>query len=300
MKAHNLTSHLAALAAYSIFGFNIIVCKDLTASGIFSPILLFFFRSLGAGFLFWFLSAFVKEEKKVAKRDYPKIFLAALFGYFLTQITFLVAIPDVTPMTCSILSALSPVFTMLIAAVVIHEPISAKKAGGVVLSFVGIVFLILNSSQKSGAAENTPLGIIMMLLNPFCFAVYLGAFKPLIQKYPVVTFMKWIFLFSFLMSAPLALKDLISTDYASVPVKMWLDLAYLIVFSTFIAYFLIPYAQKTLRPTLVSMYSYIQPIIATSIGIILGMDSISLNKILALAAIFTGVLLVSFSRSKHS
>ena len=37
-------------------------------------------------------------------------------------------------------------------------------------------------------------------------------------------------------------------------------------------YFLIPYGQKRIRPTLVSMYSYIQPIIATVISIILAMN----------------------------
>lgn len=80
---------------------------------------------------------------------------------------------------------------------------------------------------------------------------------------------------------------------------MW-ELGYLIVFATFISYFLIPLGQKTIRPTLVSMYSYIQPIIATVISIIIGMDILTWQKILAATMVFAGVFIVSRSRSKAS
>lgn len=80
---------------------------------------------------------------------------------------------------------------------------------------------------------------------------------------------------------------------------MW-ELGFLIVFATFISYFLIPIGQKIIRPTLVSMYSYIQPIIATIISIIIGMDILTWQKILAAAMVFAGVFIVSRSRTKAS
>ena len=75
------------------------------------------------------------------------------------------------------------------------------------------------------------------------------------------------------------------------------ELAFLIVCSTFITYFLIPLGQKRIRPTLVSMYSYIQPIIAILISIYVGMDSLSWQKVLAATMVFGGVVLVNYSRS---
>ena len=294
----NISGHIACFTAYAIFGVNIIVCKDLTSGHLISPIGIFTLRSLGAGLMFWILSLFLPAEK-VEKKDYLKILAAAFLGYFVTQLTFLVAIPDVTPMHCSIISSMSPIYTMFIAAVVLKEPLSWKKAGGVVLSLCGILFLIFNNaSGTSGVSESKLSGIFLMFLNSLSFSLYLGIFKPVIAKYSVVTFMKWIFLFSALMSLPLSLREVVSLEWTKIPsVQMW-ELGFLIVFATFVSYFLIPFGQKRIRPTLVSMYSYIQPIIATIISIILCMDILTWQKLMAALMVFAGVFIVSRSRAK--
>ncbi len=294
-----LTGHLACFTAYAIFGINIIVCKDLTGGHLISPIALFTLRSLGAGLLFWILSLFMPAEK-VEPRDFLKIFAAAFLGYFVTQLTFLVAIPDVTPMHCSIMSAMSPIYTMFIAAIVLKEPLSWTKAGGVLVSLAGILFLIFNNSVSGAASESTLTGLFLMFLNSFSFSLYLGIFKPVIGKYSVVTFMKWIFLFSFLMALPFSFCELGAIQWAAIPsVQLW-ELAFLVVMATFVSYFLIPLGQKRIRPTLVSMYSYSQPIIATVISIIIGMDILTWQKVLAALLVFSGVIIVSRSRSKAS
>ena len=291
------TGHLACFIAYAIFGINIIVCKDLTSSRLISPIALFCIRSLGAGALFWIISSFLPKEK-VEKKDYAKIMAASLLGFFLTQMTFLIAIPDITPMDCSIVSSLSPIYTMFIAAYALKEPITLRKAGGVTISFLGIIYLIMNSvTSTSGTVETSLTGILLMIANSLCFSLYLGLFKPVISKYSVITFMKWIFLFAAAFSLPLAGRELVTFDYSQLSCLYLWELAFLIVCSTFITYFLIPLGQKRIRPTLVSMYSYIQPIIAILISIYVGMDSLSWQKVLAATMVFGGVVLVNYSRS---
>jgi drug/metabolite transporter (DMT)-like permease len=288
--------HLACFAAYAIFGINIIVCKDLTGGHLISPIAIFTIRSLGAGLLFWIISLFQPREK-VERKDFIKIFVAAFLGYFMTQLTFLMAIPDVTPMHCSIISSMSPIYTMFIAAIVLKEPLTWQKAGGVAISLFGIIYLILNNAgSDSGVAESSISGLLLMFLNSLSFSLYLGIFKPVIAKYSVVTFMKWIFLFSALMSLPMSFREVFSFEWTRIPAAQMWELGYLIVFATFMAYFLIPFGQKRIRPTLVSMYSYIQPIIATVISIIIGMDILTWQKLFASAMVFIGVFIVSRSR----
>lgn len=297
-KDNRLAGHIACFAAYAIFGVNIIVCKDLTGGHLISPMALFTIRALGAGALFWLISLFGPREK-VEPRDFIKIFGAAFLGYFATQLTFLVAIPDVTPMHCSIMSAMSPIYTMFIAAIVLKEPLSWQKAGGVALSLAGILFLIFNNAgAQGGVSESSLSGLFLMFLNSLSFSLYLGIFKPVIQKYSVVTFMKWIFLFSVMMGLPFSFREVLSFGWTQIPsIQLW-ELGYLVVCATFISYFLIPIGQKLIRPTLVSMYSYIQPIIATVLGIILGMDVLTWQKVLAAAMVFGGVVVVSRSRRK--
>ena len=289
--------HLACFIAYAIFGINIIVCKDLTSSRLISPIALFGLRSLGAGLLFWLIAYFLPKEK-VDKKDFGKILMASLLGFFLTQVTFLMAIPDITPMDCSIVSSLSPIYTMFIAAYVLKEPITLRKAGGVAISFFGIIYLIMNSvTGAGGTIETSWVGILLMIANSLSFSLYLGLFKPVITKYSVITFMKWIFLFATLFSFPWTVSELRTFDYSLLTSTYLSELAFLIVCSTFITYFLIPLGQKRIRPTLVSMYSYVQPIIAIVISIWVGMDTLSWQKLLAAAMVFGGVVLVNYSRS---
>ncbi len=292
---NRLIGHLACFVAYAIFGINIIVCKDLTSSHLISPIALFTLRSIGAGTLFGIVSLFMPNEK-VALRDHIGILAASILGFFLTQITFLAAIPNITPMDCSIVTSMSPIYTMIIAAIVLREPITLQKTGGVILSLAGILLLIFNSTGNSSVTETSTAGLLLMVLNSLCFSLYLGIFKPLISKYSVVTFMKWIFLYSTILALPLSLREIVNIDYTALPQNIISELAFLIICSTFITYFLIPVGQKRIRPTLVSMYTYVQPIIATAISIVMGLDTLNWQKIVAAVTVFSGVILVSYSR----
>lgn len=147
-----LAGHAACFVAYAIFGFNIIVCKDLTEGQLISPIAIFTLRALGAGLLFWIISLFSPREK-VDTKDFVKIFAAAFLGYFVTQLTFLVAIPNVTPMHCSIISAMSPIYTMFIAAIVLKEPLSWQKVLAALMVFTG-VFIVSRSRAAGNSAPH--------------------------------------------------------------------------------------------------------------------------------------------------
>ena len=297
-ERYSILGHLACFTAYLIFGLNIVVCKELTTSGVISPLALFTLRSMGAGSLFWLISLF-RPKERVDRRDFPMIFCASVLGFFLAQISFLFAISRITPMDCSIVASLAPFYTMFIAAYTLKEPLSAQKIGGVVLSLCGVIYLILNGvTASTGVVETTPLGVLLMVVNSLCFALYLGIFKPLISKYSVITFMRWIFLFSTLMTLPFSASELLEVEYSTLPTSYIAELAFLIVCATFVTYFLIPVGQKLLRPTLVGMYTYVQPIVATVVSIYVGLDELTISKVIAAITVFAGVVIVSRSRQK--
>ena len=242
MNRDKLTGHLSIAGTYTIFGLNLIFCKDIANAQLIPPIVLFTMRAMGASILFWLLSAFLPKEK-VAREDYGKIFLASMAGLFIPQLTFLSAITMATPLDTGILGTLGPIFTMFFAFLFLGEPITLKKAGGVALSFAGVLFLVYNSVHTGGAASTKPLGVVLLLVNSISFSLYLGAFRPLISRYGVVTFMKWMFLFSLIVSIPFSASGLVHTDFAAIPSGILWEVGYLVFFATFIAYFLIPYGR---------------------------------------------------------
>lgn len=294
-----LIGHLSVLGAYVIFGFNIIICKELTNAHLVSSLGLFCFRSVGACLLFWLISLFMPNEK-VPFKDLCSIFAASMLGFFLTQLSYLESSKYTTPLDTSIICSTTPIFTMFFAAIALKEPITLKKAGGVAISFFGVIMLVLNtiSANGNGITQSMPIGILLMIGNCLFFASYLGIFRPLIQRYHVVTFMKWIFLFSTLVAVPLNIKELTHLPLAEMNTSYWLQLGYIIVFATFIAYFLLPIGQKQLRPTVVSLYTYVQPLIGMVSAIILGMDRLTWQKVVAAVLVFTGVILVNKSKAR--
>lgn len=294
-----LIGHLACFGAYAIFGLNIIFCKDITNQSVLSPSLLFTFRAVCAAALFWLLSLFTPKHK-VPKRDLLAMFGAGFLGLVMPQMTFLYAVGMTTPIDLSVVNSITPIMTMFVAAIFLKEPITFKKATGVALSFGGVIWLILQSTHTGGIEHSSPLGIGLTILNALCFALYLGICRPIIQRYDVVTLMKWMFLFALIIIIPFSARDLVSTQYALVSAQVWWEVAYLIFFATFVAYFLIPIGQQRIRPTLVSMYNYLQPIIASIIGVWLGMDQLTLTKVLAAILIFAGVAIVNRSRARAS
>ena len=291
--------NLACFAAYAIMGFNIICCKNISIDGNTTPMALFCLRSFGATILFWLWSLFSGPHEHLDKKDIWKVVIASFLGLFMTQLSFLFAITKTTAIDASIMSTLSPIMTLVISAIVINERITWSGVTGIALSLIGVLILIYNCvSIRSGADSTSIWGILGMITNTLCFASYVGIFKPLIQKYSVVTFMKWMFLFSSVMALPFSFHAFGSSNLAAVPMNVMWQIIYVVVVSTFIAYFLIPIGQKRLRPVIVCMYTYVQPVIAMVIALALGLDNLSFLKVVATILVFIGVGLVNFVPKK--
>lgn len=289
-----LIGNLACFVAYIIFGFNIVSCKAIANNGLVSPLTMFLYRSGGAMVLFWIFSLFSGKAEKVSGRDMLQIALASFIGLFLTQLSFLEAMPRATAVDASIIGALSPVATMLVAAVAVKDRITVPGIIGLLISIGGVLLLIFNSSSSGGAEHTSLAGFLLMMVNMVSFACYLGAFRPLIRRYKVVTFMKWMFLFSTLYALPFCLKGAINTDYASFDGKLIGNILYVVVMATFVSYFLIPIGQKRIKPVMVGIYSYLQPVVAMAVSVAIGMDSMSLLKGFAALMVFAGVGIVNF------
>ncbi|MBR1850547.1 MAG: DMT family transporter [Bacteroidales bacterium] len=297
MKRNLAIGHLAAFGAYFIFGLNVVLCKDMANNGDLSPSLLFGMRALIAGALFWAASAFAPREH-LGWRDLLAVAGAAVLGLIIPQLTFLYAIKVTAPVTLSVINSVTPIMTMFIAAIFLREPITWKKALGVAVSFAGVVWFI--TQRNSGGGQSAPLGIVLCLVNSLSFASYLGICRPVIARYSTVNLMKWMFSIAFVLTLPLSLHGLGQSNLGAVPATVWWEVAFLIFFATFVAYYLIPIAQRNIRPTLVSMYGYMQPIIASVLGVWMGMDTLNATKIAAAILVFAGVAIVNRSRAASS
>ncbi|MDR1182044.1 MAG: DMT family transporter [Bacteroidales bacterium] len=295
MKQKNLIGHSAILVANIIFGLNTPISRSLIP-GTLSPYTLTFLRMAGAVALFWTLSLFIKRER-VPYKDIFLLLLASFFGIVLNQIPFIVGLSMTSPIDASIVITLLPILSMFLAAMIIKEPITVKKALGVLIGASGALLLIFSHENVEIGSGNT-IGNLVILLGVFSYSLYLSLFKRLISSYSPITTMKWMFLFATIMSFPICYKDVALTDFSALLLNDYLRIGYVVIFATFIAYILIPVGQKVMRPTTISMYNYLQPIIASFVTIMLGMDIFRIEQLLSGVLVFVGVYFVTRSKSR--
>ncbi len=292
----NLKGHLSMLGANVCWGLMSPVAKLVFASGVIAPIIMVDFRIAGAALLFWITSLFTPREH-VPPMDKLRLFGAGMIGILLNQGCFIIGVSYTSPGEASLVTTTMPMWVMLLAWLFLKEPITLKKAGGIALGAAGALILVLGGKGSIAGGENPALGDFIVLMAQLSYALYLTLYRNFIKKYSLVTLMKWMFLSATIVGLPATIGYLKSTDWGAISITEWVGVGYVVVFATYIAYICIMIGQKNLRPTIVGMYNYVQPIVATIVGIILGMDHFSVPKGFAVVLIFTGVYLVTMSKA---
>lgn len=295
MTKEELHGHGAMLVAEIMWGLMAPVAKVVLAGAV-TPLLLTDCRLFGAALLFWFTSLFTRREP-VHHKDMLRLFFAALLGVVFNQGMFLFGLGLTSPINASIITTSLPILTMIIAALYLREPVTGCKLQGVFLGAVGALLLIL-SGRQGGLQGGSIWGDLLCLLAQLSFSCYLVFFKGLTGRYSPVTLMKWIFTYASVCVIPFSYNEIASLDWSRLDAGSIAGAATVVFCGTYISYLLVPIGQRTLRPTVTSMYNYVQPIVASGVAVWWGLDSFDLLKGIAVVLVFTGVFLVTKSRSR--
>ena len=282
-------AHIALFAANFIYGINFTIVKAVMPAWI-KPMALVSFRSITTALLFWITSFFLPKEK-VDKKDLLNLFLFSFLGVVANQTLFLAGLALTTPINSSIIMAINPVAAFVFTAIILKERISLIRGAGLAVGLGGILMLILHEGRPD-LSSATFVGNIYTLINTLSWALFTVLIKRMLEKYKPVTVMKWIFTFGMLTNVPLGYHQWSVMDWSSIPFFAWMAITFVVIFATYLGYLLITFGLKRLSPTVVSSYTYTQPIVAAILASFLGQDSISVLKIFSALLIFAGVFLV--------
>ena len=288
---------IAAFLATSIYGINHTVAKEIMPIYIGSSGFIML-RLLGATSIFWIISLFIPKEK-IQKKDFFRIIFASILGMCINMLAFFRGLELSTPINSGVIITLSPVLVLILSYFFLEEKITIKKILGILIGFSGAVFLILNTSKTGINAPNIPLGNSFFLLNASAYAGYLIIVKPLTQKYSLFTLMKWLFLIGLILSVPLTSDQFIKVNWSELPWFAIWRMGYVVIGTTFLTYLFNIYALKTLSPTTVGSFIYLQPIITIIFALITSNDTLDSTKLLSCLLVFIGVYLVSIKNKNN-
>jgi drug/metabolite transporter (DMT)-like permease len=227
------------------------------------------------------------------------LFGCSFFGVVINQTLFLVGLDMTTPINSSIILSTNPIFAFVFAALILRERITFLKGTGLAIGLSGVLLLILQNGTPD-LASTTFLGDVYTLINTISWAFYTVIIKRMLEKYHPVTVMKWTFLFGMLTNIPVGYHQWSTMDWSSIPLTAWLQILFVIIFATYLGYFLITFGLRRLSPTIVSTYTYTQPVIAAYLATLMGQDHIDIVMVVSALLIFAGVFVVSFQKKNSS
>ena len=287
---------IAVFLVQVLYGLNYTFAKIIINENFVKPLGLVVLRVGGATLLFWLISPFLPKEK-VDKKDYIKFFTAAVFGVMINMILFLKGLELTTPIHASAIVTITPVIILILSSFFLKERVTMLKILGVVLAFSGaIVLTVYGKSNRVG--DNIFLGNILIFINAISYSIYIVLIKKLTSKYHPLTFIKWLFLFGFILVLPFGLNDVTSMQWHIFTPNAIGALLFVIVGATFATYILNPIALTKLKASTVGVFIYLQPVIAGIFAIAMDVDIIDTVKIIAMLLIFIGVYIVSIKPKK--
>ena len=287
--------HIALFAVNLIYALNYSIAKDVMPDYI-GPSGFILLRVIGGSFLFFLTYIFFIKEK-VNSSDLVRLIFCGLFGVAINQLFFFEGLNLTTPINAAIIMTVSPILVIIFSAIIIKEKITIRKIFGIFLGLTGAATLILKSGAIS-LNNDYFIGNFLVFVNATSYSIYLVIVKGLMTKYNPITVMFYVFSFGLIFVFPFGISELSNVSLEIFTLEIFLKVGFVVICTTFLAYLFNAFALKSLNPSVVSIYIYLQPVLATVIAIILKSDSLDLVKIISSAFIFSAVFLVSMPSKK--
>lgn len=282
---------LAVFIVQLIYGLNYTFANDVIDGGYIKPYGFILLRITGAVILFWLFSL-VTPNEKIERKDFLTLFVASIFGIAINMLMFFKGFQYTTPIHASVIMVITPIIVLILSSIFLKERMTSAKVLGIVLGFSGAVVLsVYGKSANSG--DNILLGNLLVFINATSFSIYLIMIKKLTAKYHPFTFVKWLFLFGFILVLPFGYSELMEVNWSQFNTYIIFCVLFVIVCSTFLNYLLNPIGLRHLKASTVGSFIYLQPFVAVTFAIIMKSDTFDWIKLLSSILIFSGVYLVT-------
>lgn len=170
----------------------------------------------------------------------------------------------------SVIFALVPSISGFYALILLRERLAKEQLLALACGLIGVVWVIFRGDIAQLLAMQWNRGDAIF----FGGCVAMGLYTPLVkmvhrgESMAIITF--WVLVTGSLWLLPVTGSRLFTVDWAAVPLFAWVGIAYLVVFTTIITFFLTQYAVLYLGPTRVAAYSYLYPALVLLIDLGLG------------------------------
>lgn len=255
------------------------------------PLALAMARMTGAALFFQVVLRGAGRLRPLPWADHARIAALSVLGIVLNQTLYLVGLRITTAFAAALLGATIPVFTAAVAIVLRVERADARTAIGLALAFAGVLWLTGIGSIDVGA--------IVIAVNCLSYSLYIVLSKPVIERVGATTLVTWLFTWGAVMFAPLG-GFALASGAPHWSARGWLLVGFFVVVPTIFAYFANAWALGRTSPTVVTIYIYLQPLLAAVLQWLQLGVPVTARALVASAFILGGVAIVTMRRSMRA
>lgn len=292
MDIRTFRAHLMMFTSSLFFALNIPAIKILFG-GWFTPGEILVYRMTFGALAFWIISLALPGDR-IRKKDFLIFAAGGAVGLFGMQALYMIGLHDTSPIDASIILTIPPVLVLLFTSIVYKTKLTGRKIAGILIAMGGALLIILTQAG-GGKGGATAHGNLYVLICSVSWAAYLLLTQQVSRRYRPVTLLKWVFLWAALPSwiffGPGVIRDGFFDRFPTT--EIFSVLVFILIFPTVISYLLIPAAMKRLNTTVISMYSYTVPLIASVVSVAMGQAVLRWDQPVAAVLIFVGVYLVN-------
>jgi drug/metabolite transporter (DMT)-like permease len=226
--------------------------------------------------------------------DWARFALLGILGGAGNQFLILLGLTRTTAINAAILIPMIPIFTVIFGWLLRRDRPSALKWMGVAVAGAGTVYLIGPNrvSLEPGVALGNVLILAGMAFNALAFLLS----KEMLQRYAPVTVAFCLSAAGLIGILPFGIGAADAVNQGAFTTRLYLWLAYMVIFPTTVTYFLNLWSLRRASPTLVTSFIYLQPLFTMAVApLVLEGEKLTARIALAGAAIFAGVAIVIFA-----
>lgn len=292
-----LIGNMAMLIAAIMWGLNVTVTKALIPEWM-SAVGIVFSRLVGGCLLFWLVSFFFKTER-ISRHDMPRVAIAGMVGLAGFIYLFVKSLAYANPIDVSIIMTLPPSMVIIFGALFLKRRPSMLEIVGVIVSLAAAIVLILDGGKGKAGSDET-VGNLLAIASAACYAAYLLLIEKPSATYSPVSLLRWIFLWAAIPGlALLPGLDKMPLLHTSNPMP-WLEIIFIVVGPTFLAYFLVQPAMKLIGSEMVSLYQYLVPVVATISAVTIGLDRLRIMQVVAMAVVIIGMIITNAGKRRKT
>jgi len=283
--------YFSVILAMIFWGFTFVAFKFANES--FRPITIVILRLFVSIFFLFGFAILFKRLTRIKKKDQKWFLLLALlepFFYFLGEAYGLTM---VTATVGSVIISTIPLFVPFAAYFLFRERLTLMNRIGLVISFGGVLMVILTKSQGLVAE---PKGILLMFVAVFSAVGYTMVVKKLADDYNPITITAYQSLYGLIMFVPLFLIfELPDIGLRSASTSSLLAVTYLGVFGSGICFILITIGIRELGAARANVFGNLIPVVTAILSFLLLKESMPIFKILGILVAIVGLLMSQVS-----